>query len=102
MAKLLCAQCVELLQLATKDKVMDTVNRKVIPYDTGKVKIGLLYQPQSTYEVDYDASFVQGAMLNRKYKERKWYRASSATTAAMHLATAFLWAFALFVIIVKF
>ena len=81
---------------------MDTVNRKVIPYDTGKVKIGLLYQPQSTYEVDYDASFVQGAMLNRKYKERKWYRASNATAGVTYLAIACLWAFALFVTLVKF
>ena len=75
---------------------------KVIPYDTGKVKIGILYQPESVYVADYDATVVQGAVLKHKYKETKWYRASSATTAAMHLATAFLWAFALFVTVVKF
>ena len=74
----------------------------IAPYDTGKVKIGLLYEPPCSYQADYDASVVQGAMLKHKYKETKWYRASSATTASMHLATACLWAFALFVMLVKF
>ncbi len=45
---------------------MNTVNEKVTPFNTGKVQIGLLYQPKSTYLADYDASVIQGAMLNRR------------------------------------
>lgn len=80
---------------------MNTVNEKVTPFNTGKVQIGLLYQPKSTYLADYDASVIQGAMLNQRYKESKWYYASNVMTVGMHIATVCLWAFALFVTVAK-
>jgi hypothetical protein len=80
---------------------METVENRVAPYNTGKVQIGLLYQPKSSYIADYDASVIQGAMLSQRYKESKWYYASGAMTVGMHIATVCLWAFALFVIVAK-
>ncbi len=76
------------------------VTDKVVPYDTGKVKIGLLYQPKSNYIADYDASVIQGAILKR-YKERTWYSASNVTTGAINTAVVFLWVFVLIATVVR-
>jgi hypothetical protein len=34
------------------------------PYDTGKVKIGLLYEPPREYAMSRDAELLQASMLN--------------------------------------
>lgn len=39
--------------------------KNVTPYNTGKVKIGLLYRPENRYEADFDAVRVQDALLYR-------------------------------------
>lgn len=37
--------------------------KEVVPYNTGKVQIGLLYQPQNPYWADEDAKFIQKALV---------------------------------------
>ena len=41
------------------------VARPTPPYDTGKVKIGLLYAPPPNWSPDRDAYFLQSALLPR-------------------------------------
>jgi hypothetical protein len=41
------------------------------PYDTGKVKIGIHYQPKQYVEVDKDMLYLQ-EMLIRKAKKFSW------------------------------
>ena len=43
---------------------MMIVEKKVVPYDTGKVKIGLLYTPPRDYPMSVDAERLQDALLN--------------------------------------
>jgi hypothetical protein len=43
---------------------MMIVEKKVVPYDTGKVKIGLLYTPPRDYVMSADADRLQDALLN--------------------------------------
>jgi hypothetical protein len=43
---------------------MMIVEKKVVPYDTGKVKIGLLYTPPRDYPMSLDAERLQNALLN--------------------------------------
>jgi hypothetical protein len=38
-----------------------------IPYDTGKVKIGLLYQPPRRDYLTHDAELLQEALLAHRY-----------------------------------
>ena len=38
-----------------------------IPYDTGKVKIGLLYQPPMRDYLTHDAELLQEALLAHRY-----------------------------------
>lgn len=78
---------------------MDKVNDKVLPYNTGKVQIGLLYIPKSDYFPDEDASLVQSAILKKGFS--KWSCVSNATLASLSLLVAFVWVFVLFVINVK-
>jgi len=47
---------------------MMIVEKKVVPYDTGKVKIGLLYTPPRDYAVSADAEMLQDALLNPQVK----------------------------------
>jgi hypothetical protein len=47
-----------------KEKIMT-------PYDTGKVKIGINYQPKQYVEVDKDMLYLQ-EMLIRKAKKFSW------------------------------
>ena len=39
-----------------------------IPYDTGKVKIGLNYQPRPYVENDKDMLYLQKCLLNKQSK----------------------------------
>lgn len=78
---------------------MSKVNDKVLPYNTGKVQIGLLYMPKSDYFPDEDASLVQSAILKKGLS--KWSCASSAMLVSLLLLAAFLWVFALFATNVK-
>ena len=43
---------------------------KHIPYDTGKVKIGLAYQPKQTYTVSRDMENLQRSLLQAKLERR--------------------------------
>lgn len=38
----------------------------VVPYNTGKVLIGLMYQPANTYSADEDAVLIQRALINQR------------------------------------
>jgi len=41
-----------------------------IPYDTGKVKIGINYQPKPYVEYDKDMLFIQRCLLNKNHKNK--------------------------------
>ena len=41
-----------------------------IPYDTGKVKIGLAYQPKQNYPVSRDMEALQRGLLQAKLERR--------------------------------
>ena len=41
-----------------------------IPYDTGKVKIGLAYQPKQNYPVSRDMEALQRGLLHAKLERR--------------------------------
>ena len=43
---------------------------KHIPYDTGKVKIGLAYQPKQNYPVSRDMEALQRGLLDAKLERR--------------------------------
>ncbi len=45
--------------------------REMTPYDTGKVKIGIHYQPKQYIESDKDMLYLQ-EMLIRKAKKFSW------------------------------
>ncbi len=75
------------------------VKQKVIPYNTGKVQIGILYVPKCDYLQDEDASLLQSVLL--KQKVSIWSCASSATLASLALVVGFVWLFVLFAINVK-
>lgn len=74
---------------------MEKVNQKVLPYNTGKVQIGLLYEPPLDYRIDSDASIVQKAILEGN-KESEWSHASNVTTVTIVIAIACLWVIVLF------
>ncbi len=40
---------------------------KVVPFDTGKVKIGVYYEPPKP-QLDYDETLLQNALLGGKWK----------------------------------
>jgi hypothetical protein len=44
-----------------------------IPYDTGKVKIGINYRPKPYIETDKDMLFLQECMLQKK-QVYSWFR----------------------------
>jgi len=39
---------------------------KIVPYNTGKIKIGIAHQRKPSYFPDADATFLQQALLNTK------------------------------------
>ena len=41
-----------------------------IPYDTGKVKIGVAYQPKQNYPMSRDMEALQRGLLNAKLERR--------------------------------
>ena len=51
---------------------MMIVQKKVVPYDTGKVKIGLLYTPPKDYPMSVDAERLQDALLNPRMVQPTW------------------------------
>lgn len=51
---------------------MMIVQKKVVPYDTGKVKIGLLYTPPKDYPMSVDAERLQNALLNPRMVQPTW------------------------------
>lgn len=51
---------------------MMIVEKKVVPYDTGKVKIGLLYTPPKDYPMSVDAERLQNALLNPRIVQPTW------------------------------
>lgn len=51
---------------------MMIVQKKVVPYDTGKVKIGLLYTPPKDYPMSVDAERLQNALLNPRIVQPTW------------------------------
>lgn len=51
---------------------MMIVQKKVVPYDTGKVKIGLLYTPPRDYPMSVDAERLQNALLNPRMVQPTW------------------------------
>ena len=50
--------------------------KDVIPYNTGKVTIGLAYIPKPEYRQDYDAWCWQSVFLS-KFKPRKFFNTKS-------------------------
>ena len=50
--------------------------KDVIPFNTGKVAIGLAYIPKPSYQPDFDAWSFQTALLS-KYNPRKFFRTKS-------------------------
>ena len=51
---------------------MMIVEKKVVPYDTGKVKIGLLYTPPNNSVMSVDAERLQDALLNPRMVQPTW------------------------------
>lgn len=53
-------------------------NKRVVPFDTGKIKIGVFYQPQSrTCDEDPFMNLLQDALLTRQQREpllRRFFR----------------------------
>lgn len=72
---------------------------KTPPFDTGKVKIGLLYVPPTDYFPDEDASLIQSTLLNKGFN--KWLNASNATQVHLRLAAGCLLALVAVVASVK-
>lgn len=51
---------------------MMIVQKKTVPFDTGKVKIGLLYTPPNNYVMSVDAEKLQDALLNPRSTRPTW------------------------------
>lgn len=94
MARLLSAQYVSMLLPAIKGAHMKTP-----PFDTGKVQIGLLYEPPIDYFPDEDASRIQYYLL--KERNITWSNVSNAIRAHSKLAVIYLSALALVVVSIK-
>lgn len=69
------------------------------PYDTGKVKIGILYVPPVKYFPDEDATIIQASLL--KDINISWSNVSNAIKMHLKLAVVYLWVFALVAMFVK-
>ena len=72
---------------------------KTPPYDTGKVKIGILYIPPVKYFPDEDATIIQASLL--KDINISWSNVSNATQAHLRLAAGCLLALVAVVVSVK-
>ena len=71
-----------------------------IPYNTGKVQIGLLYRPEGKHQIDYDASLIQTILITKRGNE--WSDASSVKILIGIILVGFLWGLALLAAGAKF
>ena len=73
---------------------------KQTPYNTGKVQIGLLYRPECSHQIDYDASLIQTILITKRGSA--WSDAFSVKILLGLILVVSLWGLVLFAANAKF